>query len=100
LPGAFGPLCARRRRDFREYSSTARTSTPCETSSADKRRCATRSQETTCLTQPTGKKRNNLNQGWEVQGLRSRVKVLRFAFLGGKRFEVQGSTCQENFFKV
>ncbi len=27
-------------------------------------------------------------------------KVLRFAFLGGKRFEVQGSTCEENVFKV
>jgi hypothetical protein len=41
-----------------------------------------------------------LNQGWEVQGLGSRIKVLRFASLGGKRFEVQGSTCQESFFKV
>jgi hypothetical protein len=39
-------------------------------------------------------------QGWEIQGLSPRAKVLRFAFLGGKRFEVQGSTCQENFFKV
>jgi hypothetical protein len=39
-------------------------------------------------------------QGWEVQGLGPRVKVLRFAFLCGKRFEVQGSACQENFFKV
>jgi hypothetical protein len=27
-------------------------------------------------------------QGWEVQGLGARAKVLRFAFLGGKRFEV------------
>jgi hypothetical protein len=42
----------------------------------------------------------NVNQGWEVQGLGPRVKVQRFAFLGDKRFEVQGSTCQENFFKV
>jgi hypothetical protein len=32
-------------------------------------------------------------QGWEVQGLGPRFKVLRFAFLGGKRFEVQGLTC-------
>jgi hypothetical protein len=39
------------------------------------------------------------NQGWEVQGLDPRFKVLRFAFLGGKRFEVQGSTCQENFLR-
>jgi hypothetical protein len=29
-----------------------------------------------------------------------RVKVLRFAFLGGKRFEVQGLICQKNFFPV
>jgi hypothetical protein len=29
-----------------------------------------------------------------------RFKVLRFAFLGGKRFEVQGSTSEDNFFKV
>jgi hypothetical protein len=39
-------------------------------------------------------------QGWEVQGLGPRFKVLRFAFLGIKTFEDQGSTCQENFFKV
>ncbi len=39
-------------------------------------------------------------QGWEVEGLGPRFNVLRFAFLGGKRFEVQGSTCQENFFKA
>jgi hypothetical protein len=38
-------------------------------------------------------------QGWEVQGLGPRVKVLRFAFLGGKRFEVQGLTCHEKFLR-
>jgi hypothetical protein len=41
---------------------------------------------------------NSLKPG--MGGSRFRFKVLRFAFLGGKRFEVQGSTCQENFFKV
>jgi hypothetical protein len=39
-------------------------------------------------------------QGWEVQGLGPRAKVLRFVFFGGKRFEVQGLTSQKIFFKI
>jgi hypothetical protein len=38
-------------------------------------------------------------QGWELQGLGSRVKVLMFSLSGGKRFEVQGSASEEIFSK-